>query len=102
MPRASLAFHPEAADEYAAAFLWYDERGAGLAAAFVGEIGRALRLIRETPDRWPRYGARHRRILVRRFPYSLIYLLAPERIWIVAVAHTSRKPGYWRTRRVPE
>ena len=78
MPRVSLAFHPEAADEYAEALQWYEERGAALAATFVKEIARSLRLIRATPDRWPRYGARHRRILVRRFPYSLIYLRQPD------------------------
>ena len=100
MPRISVAFHPAAAAEYAEAFRWYDERAAGLATAFAGEVSRALRLIRETPERWPRYGARHRRILVRRFPYSMIYLPTATRIWIVAVAHTSRRPRYWRTRRV--
>ena len=101
MPRISLGFHPEAGAEYAEAFRWYRERGAGLATAFAEEISRALRLIRETPDRWPRYSTRHRRILVRRFPYWLIYLATDSRIWIVAVAHTSRRPGYWRARRVP-
>ncbi len=101
MPRVNLAFHPEAAAEYAEAYQWYVERGDDIAAAFAEEISRALRLVRQTPERWPRYSARHRRILVRRFPYSVVYLTTPERIWIVAVAHARRRPGYWRARRVP-
>jgi toxin ParE1/3/4 len=101
VPRVSLAFHPAAAAEYTRAFRWYDERGATLGTSFVEEISRALRLIRETPDRWPRYGTRHRRILVRRFPYSVVYLSTATRIWIVAVEHARRRPGYWRSRHVP-
>ena len=32
---------------------------------------------------------------VRRFPCRLFYALEPDRLWIVAVAHLSRRPGYW-------
>ena len=74
MPSVSLAFHPESAAEYAEAYQWYVERSSDIAAAFAEEISRALRLVRQTPERWPRYSARHRRILVRRFPYSVVYL----------------------------
>lgn len=35
---------------------------------------------------------------VRRFPFRIVYLDQPERIWIVAVAHLSRKPDYWFSR----
>lgn len=80
---------------------WYEERGADLGVAFTSEIARALRLIRQAPERWPRYGARHRRVLVRRFPFWVVYLPIETCIWVVAVAHTSRRPGYWRSRRVP-
>jgi hypothetical protein len=32
------------------------------------------------------------------FPYAIIYLNQPDRVWIVAVVHMKRKPGYWRGR----
>ena len=102
MRTARIGFHPEAAADYAEAFQWYDERGGELGAAFTGEIARALRLIRQAPERWPRYGTQHRRILVRRFPCWVVYLPTKARIWIVAVAHARRGPGYWRSRQVPE
>jgi hypothetical protein len=35
---------------------------------------------------------------VRRFPFRVVYLQQPERVWIVAVAHLNRKPGYWLDR----
>jgi plasmid stabilization system protein ParE len=44
------------------------------------------------------FGRRLRRLLVPRFPYGLLYRVEDERIFIVAVAHFSRRPGYWRSR----
>jgi hypothetical protein len=38
------------------------------------------------------------RALARKFPYSVVYLDQPDRVWIVAVMHASRRPGYWRKR----
>ncbi|WP_407936397.1 hypothetical protein [Limnochorda pilosa] len=39
-----------------------------------------------------------RRVLVRGFPYQVVYHLRPDEIVIVAVAHLKRRPGYWRNR----
>jgi len=33
--------------------------------------------------------------LVHRFPYAVYYRSLAEEILILAVAHTSRQPGYW-------
>jgi plasmid stabilization system protein ParE len=97
---ARLAFHPDAADEYVDAARWYRERSLTVHDLFVAEIERAFRLIVAFPTRWPRYGRRHRRVLVRRFPYSVVYLQKRGRLWIVAVPHAKRKPFYWKKRTV--
>jgi hypothetical protein len=39
-----------------------------------------------------------RRALLRRFPFSLIYAVETTAVVIVAVAHQSRRSGYWRNR----
>jgi len=39
-----------------------------------------------------------RRILLRRFPYQIVYRLKPDGIVVVAVAHLKRRPGYWKSR----
>jgi toxin ParE1/3/4 len=39
-----------------------------------------------------------RRIRLKQFPFSLLYMNRTDDIWVVAVAHGSRKPGYWRQR----
>lgn len=99
MDKIDVSFHTEAMEEYAASYVWYYERGQHLAEAFEHEIERALRLIVDAPERWPIYKEKYRKILVRRFPYSLVYTNTDTQIVIIAVAHGSRKPGYWKKRK---
>jgi hypothetical protein len=39
-----------------------------------------------------------RKYHLTRFPFTLFYYEQPDFIWILAIAHDSRKPGYWMTR----
>jgi plasmid stabilization system protein ParE len=97
MPR-PIGFHPEALAEAVAAAAWYRERSTRAAAAFEAEISHAMNRIAAAPDRYPRYVDESRRILLRRFPYAIVYRVHADSIEIVAVAHGRRRPGYWRTR----
>ena len=98
MPRSEIPFHPGATQDYKEAYVWYFAHGIGLAAEFEREIDRGLRLIADNPPRWPRYDAERRRIIVRKFTYSIIYEIIHGRITVLAVAHARRRPYYWRGR----
>lgn len=39
-----------------------------------------------------------KRVFMRRFPFAVLFIELPDRIRIIAVAHKSRKPFYWRER----
>ncbi len=39
-----------------------------------------------------------RRSLLRRFPYGIICAEEGDGVWVLAVMHLHRKPGYWRDR----
>ena len=39
-----------------------------------------------------------RRVIVNRFPYSLVFMTHHGEVWILAFAHHHRRPGYWRDR----
>jgi len=39
-----------------------------------------------------------RRLPLRRFPYFIVYRELQEYLEVVAFAHQSRRPGYWKTR----
>ncbi len=98
MTNIEVAFHPEATSEYVASYIWYHERGPHLAEAFEHEVERGLRLITDAPERWPVYIAGYRRMLVRRFPFTIIYKHTSTTITVMALAHEKRKPGYWKKR----
>ena len=88
----------EAEDELAGSVAFYENRESGLGLDFQSAAQRVLKKIASSPDRWPigKYGTTH--YLMQRFPFVIHYLDMPDRIWVVAFAHTSRKPNYWKTR----
>jgi hypothetical protein len=36
--------------------------------------------------------------MLRRFPYDVVVVDRPDEYLVVAIAHQSRRPGYWRDR----
>src|SRR5262245_43435727 len=91
-------FHPEARLEYREAAAFYEARRPGLGATFTVEVEAAIERILETPDRWRFLDQDVRRCLTRVFPYSTLYTIETDSVLIIAVAHGSREPGYWRHR----
>ena len=101
MEQAEVVFHPEASAEYREAYTWYASHDSRTADRFEEEVESAVDCIAESPQRWPRYDEEHRKLVLRRFPYLLIYRQYQKRVWIVAVAHGHRRPGYWKKRAIP-
>ena len=98
MAGTTARFHPGASEDYEVAYAWYFTHGIGIANDFEREIERCLRLIEESPLRWPRFDAERRRMIVRKFPYSIVYEIINDEVVILAVAHGRRRPSYWRER----
>jgi len=95
----AYSFHPEAEAELEDASLFYESRMLGLGKSFSAEVERTIYLIREFPDAGSPAGLTRRRVLVARFPYSVVYRHDADSVVIVAVAHQRRRPGYWRQRK---
>jgi plasmid stabilization system protein ParE len=94
-----VILHAEARREYADAVRYYrDHAGLGIAADFIREFDRTVAAALETPTVGAPYLGYHR-FLFRRFPYSLVYEVKPRILRVLAVAHQSRRPGYWADRR---
>lgn len=94
----SVEFHPEAQDEFIAVAQFYESQTDGLGLDFVLTVERACQRLLRFPAAGPRSGRRLRRLLVPKFPYGLLYRVEPERIYVLAVMHLHRRPGYWRSR----
>jgi plasmid stabilization system protein ParE len=95
-------FHAEAEAELIAATAYYEARRAGLGRDFAAKIQAAIQRIRQMPQIYPvRHKDGMRKCPVQRFPYFVYYMELDTSIWIAAVAHTSRRPGYWARRSPP-
>jgi len=92
-------FHFEAEAELIAAAKFYDSQRPGLGLEFIAEVRRASDALVAHPRIGHRFSRRLRRVLVQRFPYGLLYQPTPDEIYVVAVAHVRRRPGYRRGRR---
>jgi hypothetical protein len=95
---AEIRFHPEAEAEYGAARARYLARSEQAAARFEAEMGRALAFIESRPSTFPAYDDQFRCVMLRRFPFSVVYVIEPDFISVIALAHARRVPGYWKRR----
>lgn len=93
-----LEFHPDADEEYLGALAWYRERSLPAAEKFSEAFDQAVEQIRRSPDRWPAYFKRCRRYTLHRFPFIIVYQSGPSLTFVLAVAHASRRPRYWKDR----
>jgi len=93
-----VKFHTEAEAELTEAALFYEDKVAGLGKSFVADIQNAVTFIRLHPNTPPRLGQLLRKFVIKRFPYSIIYQHDEHGIFILAVAHNKRRPGYWKIR----
>ena len=93
-----VGFHPAAGLELRETASYYEHHVAGLGEEFLAEVERVCALLAEYPALGAPYDVGHRRTLLRRFPFVLIYRGTDIELTIIAVAHTKRRPGYWRDR----
>ena len=94
-------FHPQAEKDFLEALRFYRERQSNdVARDFEAEVRRRAGLLLRHPEIAPTIGPKHvRRLVLDRFPFNLHYVIASDVIRILAVAHQSRRPGYWSGRR---
>ena len=93
----------EAADEAAEAAAWYEREMPGLGESFYQAVEDALDLLEEgmvplspTSDAANARGVK--RLILKRFPYDVVVRESATEIVVLAFAHHSRRPGYWRGR----
>ena len=93
-----VEFHEEARQEYLDAVGHYRSERARAASDFVAEVRSTVARIVRRPLTGSPGEANTRRKYVRRFPYTIIYIVSGELVQIVAVMHQRREPGYWTNR----
>ena len=96
-----LRIEAEAEREAAEAAHWYEARRRGLGIEFLATVDSGIRRIQKHPERYGRLeylpGEQAvRRLLLERFPFAIVYEVLTDEIHIIAIAHTRRRPGYWK------
>lgn len=96
----------DASQEAIEAAAWYEYEQPGLGVEFFAAVDAAIDVIEENliplpplPEEAGDTDAR--RLILERFPYDIVAIELPEEAVVIAVAHHSRKPGYWRKRSKP-
>jgi plasmid stabilization system protein ParE len=93
-----LVIAPEAEQDIADAYGWYEDRRAGLGEEFLSCVDACIQAICRTPEMHAPIHENYRRALVRRFPYAVFYEYAADRVTVYCVFHTSQDPEKWRQR----
>jgi plasmid stabilization system protein ParE len=99
MTRPPIRFHSAARRELHAIGDEYDAVSAWLGDDFSNRVDAALQTILDFPEAGSPSPDGNRRLVLSRFPYSIIYRVMDTGIVIVAIAHHRQEPGYWTNRR---
>lgn len=100
----NLRFSKEAQQEADEASDWYERRQAGLGLEFWEELYRVLDVVSERPLQCSREETNTseefdvRRLRLKRFSYRVIFEVRATELFVLAVAHDARRPGYWASR----
>ena len=94
----AVRYHELAEVELRETIKYYESEVVGLGEAFLGEVAYAVDQIREYPEAAPIVLDVVRQKVVRRFPYSVMYVVDEECIFILSIASQHRRPFYWSGR----
>jgi plasmid stabilization system protein ParE len=97
-PSYRLVIRPEADAEVAEAARWYDSQERGLGREFLRSFRAATALLRRNPFQYQKVTMESRRVLLRRFPYSVFYEVHGNEVVILACFNTGRDPQHWQER----
>jgi toxin ParE1/3/4 len=96
-----IIIHSEAKAELDGAISYYEEQKTGLGLDFLSEVEKSIDKVQQNPNLGTPYKVSElRRYVMQRFPFLIFYAEFEEMIWIVAIAHSKRRPDYWRRRQM--
>jgi len=87
-----LKFHPDVERDLQKAYSWYEEKLTDLGDDFLQIFYSSIELITENPLQFPKKYRNYHRCLLRKFPYSVYYIIKDDLIIVMGVFHHSRDP----------
>lgn len=92
------SFSRQAQAEFDEVLRYYEHEKNGLGEAFAESVRQGLRRVLAQPASCPIEFEDVRRVVLKRFPYKLLYTIEIDHLHVVAVAHQHRQPEYWHSR----
>ncbi|HET6764144.1 MAG TPA: type II toxin-antitoxin system RelE/ParE family toxin [Longimicrobiaceae bacterium] len=93
-----VVLHPAARAELREAVTFYRVRSIRLARELLAEVRATIARLQELPGSGAPAAQGTRRALVKRFPFTVIYAVETDRIFVYAIMHQRREPEYWSER----
>jgi toxin ParE1/3/4 len=93
-----IIIRPEAESDLNEAFHWYEEQSPGLGLEFLRCVDAAFDIIQRNPVLYQKIYKEIRRALTHRFPYGIFYIIAENKIIVLAVFHAKRDPELLKER----
>ncbi len=88
----------DAQREITETFQWYENHSVGLGAEFLRAVDVAIASVERFSSAFPKVEGETRRVLLRRFPYALFYIVHEEIIAITGCYHQKRNPEVWQSK----
>ena len=95
-----INYTPDAVSELLSISRYYEEKQLGLGSDFNEKLDSLIANCRDNPEMGRVIDGQVRYLVMKKFPYNIIYRLTPDEITIIAAAHQKRFPGYWRGRTI--
>ena len=93
-----LLLRPEARVDLLDAFHWYQKQQAGLGHDFKLCVDNALSKLVKNPSFYKKVHNDIRRVIIKKFPFGIFYVIQENKVIILAVLHARRNPGKWKSR----
>lgn len=85
-----VVFRPEARREVLEAQAWYESRATGLGLEFARAVEGAVASAARNPEAFAQIAGACRRVLLRKFPFSLVFRARADELLVIAVFHHRR------------
>lgn len=83
-----ITIEPEAENDLTTSYDWYEERRIGLGKEFLSAFESVVEQLTRFPESGPIANYKdYRRILLKKFPFEVIYFIKNSNIFILAVFH---------------
>src|ERR1051325_9148191 len=95
-----LIVRPEAEVDITNGAVWYESRESGLGLELILEVHSAIGRALKNPESFTRVRRNPtvRRVLTRRFPYRIFFIVRQDALVVFAVLHPARHDRRWKHR----